>query len=68
MNIICTAKLDGLQGRDWLSKVPPTVGDQVCDDLRILTTHKSVRPDKKHPKVLGDLAEAVAKPLSKIFK
>lgn len=65
--MICTVKLDGLQGSDWLSKVPSTV-DQVCDDLRILSMSKSVRPDKRHPKVLGELAEAVAKPLFKIFK
>lgn len=66
INMICTVELDGLQGRDWLSKVPPTVGDQVSGDLRILSMHKSVRSDKRHPKILGELADAVAKPLSDI--
>lgn len=53
--MICTVELDGLQGSDWLSKVPPTVGDQVCDHLRVLNVSKSARPDKRHPRVLGGI-------------
>jgi len=57
-----TSQVDGLQGRDWGSKVLPTVReDQVDDHLRNLSIHKSMGPKKMHPGVLEELAAVVAK-------
>ncbi|KFV06962.1 hypothetical protein N339_04053, partial [Pterocles gutturalis] len=48
---------------------PPTVTeDQVRDHVKNLKVHKSTGPDKIHPRVLRQLVDEVAKPLTITFQ
>lgn len=41
---------------------------QVCDHLENMNVCKSVRPSVMHPRIMRELADSVAKPLSMILE
>jgi len=60
---------DGLQDWDQRGKVPPTVEeDQVRDYLKNMDIHESMGPGEMHPRVLRELDDVIAKPLSMVFE
>jgi len=63
-----TSQADGLQ--DWGPRgIPPTIReDQVCDHLKNLIIHRPMGPNKMHPRILMELDDVVANPLSITFE
>ncbi|KAF1618604.1 UNVERIFIED_CONTAM: putative RNA-directed DNA polymerase from transposon X-element, partial [Eudyptes robustus] len=58
-----------LEDRDGGQNEAPIIqGEMVSDLLRHLDTHKSMRPDGIHPKVLRELPDVLTKPLSIIYQ
>ncbi|KAK4828844.1 LOW QUALITY PROTEIN: hypothetical protein QYF61_000901 [Mycteria americana] len=63
--LFCGYPGPGLEDRDGEQNEAPTVqGKMVGDLLQHLDTHKSMRLDGIHPRVLRELAEVLTKPLS----
>ncbi|KAF1528233.1 hypothetical protein FQV19_0007123, partial [Eudyptula minor] len=58
-----------LEDRDGEQDEPPIIQEEALNDLlRHLDAHKSMGPDGIHPRVLRELVEELAKPLSIIYQ
>ncbi|KAK4808577.1 hypothetical protein QYF61_009880 [Mycteria americana] len=58
-----------LEDRDGEQNKSPIIQEEAVNDLlRHLDTHKSMGPDGIHPRVLRELVEELAKPLSIIYQ
>ena len=63
--------LHSLTWQPWLrSRLnPPTIQEETVRDLLLqLDCHESMAPDEIHPRVLRELAEVIAEPLSIIYQ
>ncbi|KFP90062.1 hypothetical protein N311_00777, partial [Apaloderma vittatum] len=48
---------------------PPTIHEENVRDLQLhVIVHKSLRPDRIHPRVLGELVSVLARPLSTVYQ
>ncbi|GAB0206036.1 mitochondrial enolase superfamily member 1 [Grus japonensis] len=68
-SLIVTSIVLQLEDRDGQQNEAPIVQEEMVSDLlHHLDTHKSLRPDGIHPRVLRELAEVLTKPLLIIYQ
>jgi len=65
---VCTAKAGPQASQSLEADLPLVEGDQVRDHLSKVDTHKSMGPNGMYPRVLRELADVIAEPLSITFE